>query len=50
MGMKRRECGVRWIGYSRGACGRRFVQQGEPGKIDVQSTIQVRGMRLLMNV
>ena len=31
-------------------CGGRFAQQGEPRDVDVQSTVQIRGPMLLVNV
>ena len=30
--------------------GERFVQQGEPRGVDVQSTVQIQGPMLLVNV
>ena len=38
-----------WV-QSRGRVRRRLVQQGEPGGIDVKSTVQVRGLGLLVDV
>ena len=37
-------------GQSRGRVRRRLVQQGEPGGINVKSTVQVRGLGLLVDV
>ena len=33
-----------------GAGGRRRVQQGEPREVDVQTTVQVEGLTLLVDV
>ena len=37
-------------GQSRGRVRGRLVQQGEPGGINVKSTVQVRGLGLLVDV
>ena len=43
--------GVKWIrGHSGRGVGGRCVQQGEPGGVDAQPTVQFRGLMLLMNV
>ena len=42
---------MKWIGgHSRGAGGRKQVQQREPRGVDVQITVQVRGLTLLVDV